>query len=126
DFNEFRSADVKSSIPYKYKGIKATYPVSVDMLIKLNYDEIPDSLSALQSVNRDNFRDMIAGDATVDSMFNLNELDSFMKKELHDAGIDKHYGFGFADAEGNIVYAKRISDSSLLDITPYKTSLFSG
>lgn len=71
-------------------------------------------------------RDIITNKRPVETVFNMNVVDSFIAATLKEENIRDSFGFGFVnDKEKSLAYSRRVSDTAGLMRSPYHILLFS-
>lgn len=129
--NMFYQSMYVDSMRGKMRIMDAPFPFSMDIQLKtaavINdtesyYSERKDFYEKLTGKK---FNDILTSNKRIDSMFDMQIVDSLIKSNLQAENKDTLYGFAFIDNAGNkIAYATRTDDSAAMLSSPYQLQLF--
>jgi two-component system phosphate regulon sensor histidine kinase PhoR len=94
---------------------------SIKTSFKENFDKVEKKAEVMQDV----FNALVTGERKIDKRINARMLDSLLKKEIHNRGIDIPFEYGVHAQDNNgILFASLPGSSNRLLASPFKVSLF--
>jgi two-component system phosphate regulon sensor histidine kinase PhoR len=120
------------SVLYDARTLRDRMPLTADIRLQFTAT-FPQDTTAFYKERKEFYekmtgrklRDIISNKKPVESLFNMNKVDSFLAVSLKQENITGAYGFGFiADKENKISFAKRVEDSAALLHAAYSIHLF--
>jgi len=94
---------------------------SIKTSFKENFDKVEKKAEVMQDV----FNALVTGERKIDKRINGRMLDSLLKKEIHNQGIDIPFEYGVHSKDNNgILFASLPGSPDRLLASPFKVSLF--
>lgn len=123
-FTKDKNVGKISSMSFRYP-----YSMEIQMSAFLIVDDTTSYYSErddfYEKLNSKRLNDIIRSAQPIDSIYDMDDVDSLLKSELVKAKADTQYAFGFVSAEDSkIDYTKRTNDTTALLSSAYYVSLF--